>query len=832
MLTQMAGSHPGAGALVGQRLGRYDLLALLALGGTAEIYLARIDGMMGFEKYVVVKCLHDHLAEDEDFVSMFLDEARLGAQLDHSNIVQTLGLGEHDARYYMVMEYISGLSLALVGRRAHERVRGGKLPVAVVLNVAAQACAGLHYAHERALNLVHRDVSPQNLVITFEGIVKVVDFGIAKAEYRETRTRSGTVKGKFAYMSPEQCQAKDVDRRTDVFALGTIVWELLTGRRLFKRDSTYETYQAVVECRVPPPSSINHELDPAIDRLVMAALAKDPAQRYPTAEAFGEALSAYMHQRGKPSGPGEIARFFDDHFAQEIEDHAGRMRELIEGRKRSVADQQQLQWDSSELDGSASVLDSELLEELIEESVRAPSPARLAEAARDVGVAAAAPRAATVPARPKRETAPARARPASQPPATPPTAAPRATGPRPAVASPARDADAESFSGSVQDLSETHDLGADTHDDEIPSESTRIEANPTQLLADLDARSGRARTGEPAPRAVPEPGVASRAVPEPGAARRPTTASAGAGAAAPPRKGVGVVTPPGVRATGAPLDPLPHERDALLAVPAPPGGPAQRPAFGPAAATQLSDAGVAAIPTVLAAPEPGRRFSDMPTLHDTSQPPGGAAAAMAAAAAAPAGVAPRGFAAAPAQVPTVIAPGAPGSPGSDQRRRAATTPPPVGPAGRPATRPPTMPPPLASRAATQPGLAAPTAPPSAATLDAPLPGTASGPGDAAHAPSPGYPPGSPTAPVHAAGGYGQLDPAMLVSLPPVEQVFPGYQAAHAGYAHGAHAGYPDTTLRTHTPLKRYPPWVLGVVFFAVVALATGLTVALVRAFGA
>ena len=186
------GLPSGAGALVGQRLGKYELLALLALGGTAEIYLARIDGTGGFEKYVVVKCLHDHLAEDAEFVSMFLDEARLGAALDHSNIVQTLGLGEHEGRYYIVMEYIAGLSLALVGRRAHERVRGGRVPVPIILNVTAQASEGLHYAHERVEGLVHRDVSPQNLVITYEGIVKVVDFGIAKAEYRETRTRTGT----------------------------------------------------------------------------------------------------------------------------------------------------------------------------------------------------------------------------------------------------------------------------------------------------------------------------------------------------------------------------------------------------------------------------------------------------------------------------------------------------------------------------------------------------------------------------------------------------------------------------------------------------------------
>src|SRR5437870_8164750 len=148
----MSGIPAGAGSLIGKRLGKYDILALLALGGTAEIYLARIGGAAGFEKYVVVKCLHDHLADDTDFVKMFLDEARLAAHLDHSNIVQTFELGEHDNRYYMVMEFLAGLSLAMIVRRAGERLPGGRLPVNLTLNIVAQACAGLHYAHDKTSN--------------------------------------------------------------------------------------------------------------------------------------------------------------------------------------------------------------------------------------------------------------------------------------------------------------------------------------------------------------------------------------------------------------------------------------------------------------------------------------------------------------------------------------------------------------------------------------------------------------------------------------------------------------------------------------------------------
>jgi eukaryotic-like serine/threonine-protein kinase len=337
----MSGIPAGAGQLLGKRLGKYEILALLALGGTAEIYLARIAGAAGFEKYVVVKCLHDHLADDTDFVKMFLDEARLAAHLDHSNIVQTMELGEHDGRYYMVMEFLAGLSLAMIVRRAGERLQSTRIPVPLGLNILAQASAGLHYSHEKAmngkaLNIVHRDISPQNLVISFEGVVKLVDFGIAKAELRETRTRSGTIKGKFAYMSPEQCVANNVDRRTDVFALGVIGHELLTGRRLFKRPSPYETYQAVMECDVKPPSVLDPALDPALDPVIMGALTRDRSDRYPTAEAFGDALLRYLHHRGIGSGPGDVSRFFDVHFAQEIDEHSSRMRELIAGRDISV----------------------------------------------------------------------------------------------------------------------------------------------------------------------------------------------------------------------------------------------------------------------------------------------------------------------------------------------------------------------------------------------------------------------------------------------------------------------------------------------------------------
>jgi len=423
----MSGIPAGAGALLGKRLGKYEILALLALGGTAEIYLARIGGAAGFEKYVVVKCLHDHLADDTEFVKMFLDEARLAAYLDHSNIVQTMELGEHEGRYYMVMEFLAGVSLAMVVRRTAERASGGKIPVPLELNIVAQACAGLHYAHERnangkPLNIVHRDISPQNLVISFEGVVKVVDFGIAKAEMRETRTRSGTIKGKFAYMSPEQCVANNVDRRTDVFAAGVILHELLVGRRLFKKPSPYETYQAVIECSVPPPSTLA-DVDPELDPIALRALAKDKEERFPTAEAFGDAILSYLHHRGKGSGPAEVGRYFEASFTAELEDHAARMRELISGREFSV--DTNVSWGDD--------ADEEKRNEAVD--IRSKNES-MELGSSDVDVLAAG----------------------------------------------------ASSSGLSDLLGDLGDLGdARNDDDEIPAEKTRIEANPLEKLNELEA---------------------------------------------------------------------------------------------------------------------------------------------------------------------------------------------------------------------------------------------------------------------------------------------------------------------------------------------------------
>jgi eukaryotic-like serine/threonine-protein kinase len=312
--------------------GAYELLAPLAKGGTAEVFLARRPGLEGF---VVVKQLLPHFVEDPDFIKMFLDEARLGAQLRHPNIAQTLELGQEGGKYFLAMEYVAGLTLGQLTSKARARVRGG-LPVELGVALLEQACIGLHHAHEARLpdgtelKIVHRDVSPQNLVVTFQGQMKILDFGIAHAAVREARTKTGMIKGKFAYMSPEQCLGKAVDRRTDVFAAGVVLWETITGKRLFKRKSSYETYQAIVRGEVTPPSQAGPGVDAALDAIVMRALAYAADGRHPTAAALAEDLRGWMRARGAPLP--DAAAFFAQHFAAEMQEQQAWLARATSGK--------------------------------------------------------------------------------------------------------------------------------------------------------------------------------------------------------------------------------------------------------------------------------------------------------------------------------------------------------------------------------------------------------------------------------------------------------------------------------------------------------------------
>ena len=309
-----------------ENYGKYQLIKRLAMGGMAQIYLARQRGPEGVEKQVVVKRILPHLAENEDFVRMFLDEARIAARLNHPNIVQIFDLGAQDDSFFIAMEYIHGEDLRRVWKKADRA--GTPIPVPLVCRIITEACAGLDYAHKRTdgngkpLGIVHRDISPQNILLTFEGRVKVVDFGIAKAADQATVTRSGVLKGKYSYMSPEQAAGQKVDCRSDIFALGVVLYELLTCNRLFKRPSDMATLQAVGECDIPPPSQVNPRVPKDLDALVMKALTRRPEDRYAEAVQLQRALEEWLVGHPVPSSSAHVAEFMKNLYAARLAEEA------------------------------------------------------------------------------------------------------------------------------------------------------------------------------------------------------------------------------------------------------------------------------------------------------------------------------------------------------------------------------------------------------------------------------------------------------------------------------------------------------------------------------
>ena len=269
----------------------------------AEVLLARQSGLEGFEKLVVLKRILPHLAEQPRFITMFLDEARTAADLRHPNVVQVFDVGEADGTYFLAMEYLHGQNLRLVERTAAE---GGKLlPLGFTLRVVLEAAQGLHHAHRKsdlrgkALGIVHRDVSPQNLIVTYDGITKVVDFGIAKAQgARSMDTEAGTVRGKIAYMAPEQVRGSRLDGRLDQFALGVVLFELTTGQRLFLRDNDVATMQAVLACEIPDPATIVPDYPPQLAAILRKALSFNVNDRYASCEEFSEAIEEFLQIAG------------------------------------------------------------------------------------------------------------------------------------------------------------------------------------------------------------------------------------------------------------------------------------------------------------------------------------------------------------------------------------------------------------------------------------------------------------------------------------------------------------------------------------------------------
>ncbi|MEM9190368.1 MAG: protein kinase [Myxococcota bacterium] len=344
-----------------ETLGRYTLVSQIASGGMATVFLATAKGPGGFEKVFAVKRIHPHLAEQEDFVNMFLDEARIASRIHHSNCCQVFDFGQADGTYYIAMEYLLGEALAKImkaTRKREELFKTLRYPMLAV-KVVADACEGLHAAHElkgrdgEYLNVVHRDISPQNLFVTYEGNVKVVDFGIASASDRVHQTSAGQVKGKFSYMAPEQSRGSAIDRRADVFALGVVLWELLTLRRLFRRETTVETLTAMLNEPIVPPSTVASYVPKALDTIVLKALARDPDDRYESAREFGRDLVRFAGRTGQPAGMADLADWMDTLFP----DGRNETNEMVAAAQRGDFDRTMIVTEA-ELEQSNSQLES------------------------------------------------------------------------------------------------------------------------------------------------------------------------------------------------------------------------------------------------------------------------------------------------------------------------------------------------------------------------------------------------------------------------------------------------------------------------------------------
>ncbi|MDQ3036368.1 MAG: serine/threonine protein kinase, partial [Myxococcota bacterium] len=278
----------------GKTLGQYEVLAKLRGGGMATLFLARRVGAAGFRRHVAIKVVHEHLASDASFVRMFVDEALLQARIHHPNVVHVEEFGEDDGQHFLVMEYVHGCSLAQLMTALAKRDR--RLTPEMATSIAIHVAAGLHAAHElrdeagQLLGVVHRDVSPQNVLLAYEGHVKLIDFGVAKAKNRESTT-GGSLKGKLRYMAPEQAFGRGVDRRSDVYAIGIVLWEMLTLRKLFSAEEDLALLDMVRDPQIEPPSRFAHGISPALDAVVLKALAKNADDRYQTAQDFRRALA-------------------------------------------------------------------------------------------------------------------------------------------------------------------------------------------------------------------------------------------------------------------------------------------------------------------------------------------------------------------------------------------------------------------------------------------------------------------------------------------------------------------------------------------------------------
>jgi serine/threonine protein kinase len=309
--------------------GKYLLLERLNVGGMAEVFTAKAFGVEGFERILAIKKILPTMAEDDEFITMFIDEARISVQLNHANVVHIHELGKHDEAYYIAMEYVSGKDLRALLERF--RRRREIMPTAMAVFVASKMCEGLDYAHRKRdargqeLFIIHRDVSPQNILISYEGDVKIIDFGIAKAANRSQKTQAGILKGKFGYMSPEQVRGQPIDRRSDIFAVGVTLYEMLTGEKLFVGESDFSTLEKVRNAEVPLPRQFNPSIPAGLEKVVLKSLAREVEDRYQWASDLQEDLMRFLLAGDSIYSGKHLSSFMKEAFAEDLYREAEKM---------------------------------------------------------------------------------------------------------------------------------------------------------------------------------------------------------------------------------------------------------------------------------------------------------------------------------------------------------------------------------------------------------------------------------------------------------------------------------------------------------------------------
>lgn len=328
----MAGLHS-----VGSRIGKFEIINRIAAGGMAELYVARTRAAHGFEKVVALKRIFPHFIEDEDFVEMFLHEARLAARLHHPNIAQVYEIGDDDGVYFFTMEYVLGQDLRRIVRAV--RKGGGWLTLDQIITIVTQTAAGLHYAHDREgpggqpLGIVHRDISPSNLLVSYDGGVKLVDFGIARAASRRKVTQAGTLKGKIPYMSPEQCRGETLDRRSDIYSLGIILWELALCRQLWAGAADFSLVKRIATEEAPAPTAFLPNFPKDLENIIMRALAHDREDRYATAQELQVDLEEFARERKLALSSIGLGHFMQGLFADAIAEQRAALVEARAGKR-------------------------------------------------------------------------------------------------------------------------------------------------------------------------------------------------------------------------------------------------------------------------------------------------------------------------------------------------------------------------------------------------------------------------------------------------------------------------------------------------------------------